>query len=124
MENQIFNSWGVVLLIIVVVYTAMFLLSSLVKWRRSSSSFSKKMSIIADKLSWLGLYGKISTRVRIEDGWVEFQRQSGFSVARVTVHDVDNKKFILVSCNMSDEVVSIFREVLSTDGSGLNFRHI
>lgn len=124
MENQIFNSWGVVLLIIVVVFIAILSLVSLVKCMRSPPSFSKKMSIIADKLSWLGLYGKISTRVRIEDEWVEFQRQTGFSVARVTVHDVDNKKLVLVSCNMSDEVVSIFREVLSTDGSGLNFRHI
>lgn len=124
MQNQEFNSWGTVWLIFVGGFIIILLIIRLVEWIRKPPSFSKKMSIIADKLSWLGLYGKISTRVRIEDEWVEFQKQSGFAVARVTVHDVDNKKLVLVSCNMSDEVVSIFREVLSGDGSGLNFRHI
>lgn len=117
-------NWGTVWLIVVGGFISILLVRCVVEWVRKPPSFSKKMSIIADKLSKSGLYGNITTRVRIPDEWVEFVDTYGHPEVRVSVHEVDNEKLVIVSCDMSNEVITLFREALSSNGSGLHFRSI
>lgn len=124
MQNQGFDAWGIVWLIVVGGSIAILLILRLVEWIRKPPSFSKKMSMIADRLSRAGLYGKVTIRVRVEDAWVEFIDSREHPEARVTVHDEDGIKFLVISCDMSKEAMYIFRKVLSGNGQELRFKNI
>ena len=124
MQNQEFNSWSTVWLIIVGGFITTLLVIRLVEWIRKPLSFSQKMSLISSRLSKAGLYGKVTPCLKIIDGRMDFIDGGGYTWARVHVLDIGSEKLVIVSCDMSSEAVSIFREVLATNGSGLHFRKI